>query len=116
MIECDVDQVERFVPVAVDVPSTTGVPQRVEIQVPQMASWKLKERFRWPGDHVLLVACGMVASPGPVRSGIFGINSPFTNGGQRADALLFIEFKGRPSDALTDAAAVSSRPLSQGRY
>ena len=87
----------------------------MEIQVPQMVSWRLKERFRWPADQVLLLACGVVAAPGPARTNILGIPNPFVGDSHRADALLFIEFKGRPSDALTDAAA-SSKSVTNGRY
>ena len=45
------------------VPSLAGGLQRVEIQVPQIVSWRLHERFRWPTNQVLLLSCGVVATP-----------------------------------------------------
>lgn len=121
VLKCSVDQIEKFVTVDVDVP--TGGPQRqaVDIQIPQMVSWRLHERFRWPSDQVLLISCGVVARP---QAGIAtspqlpSLPSLLPQAPPRADGLMFVEFKG---DAKTGAgvpvpkaapAAVDSR----GRY
>jgi hypothetical protein len=56
-VTCRVDQVEKLVPLAIDVP-VGAQSQRVQIQVPQMASWRLSERFRWPASDVLLLVWG----------------------------------------------------------
>ena len=64
VIKCHIDQVERLVPVTVDLPAFGGQAQRATIQVPQLVSWRLHERFRWPTDQVLLLSCGIVATPG----------------------------------------------------
>ena len=61
-VNCQVDQVEKLVPVVLDVP-VVGQGPRVQIQVPQLVSWRLNERFRWPTDQVLLLSCGVVANP-----------------------------------------------------
>ena len=63
-----VDQVEKLVPLAIDVP-VGGQTQRVQIQVPQVVSWRLSERFRWPASEVLLLSCGVVAESGAGRDG-----------------------------------------------
>ncbi|GAA4423983.1 hypothetical protein [Bremerella cremea] len=120
VLKCSVDQVEKFVNVDVDVPTAGTGRQAVDIQIPQMVSWRLHERFRWPSEQVLLISCGVVARP---QSGI--ATSPqlpsiplLPQSPPRADGLMFVEFKG---DAKTGAgtpvptaqpAAIDSR----GRY
>ena len=117
VIELSVDQVERFLPVGIDIPTPAGTTQRLEIQVPQLVSWRLKERFRWPADHVLLLSCGVIAAPGPNQAQLFGVGipNPFVNSAPRTDALLFIEFKGRPGDALLGNRS-AGQPTAHGRY
>lgn len=44
-------------------PLSTGQAYTGQINVPQVASWRLHERFRWPADEVLLLSCGVVAAP-----------------------------------------------------
>ena len=124
VITCKIDQVERFVPVAIDVPSMAGGGQRLQIQVPQMASWRLHERFRWPAKHILLLSCGVVATPEPQAANPLGIPNPFSSAGSRADALLFIESHGKanqtvsrpgvPQPGRVNAAGVT--PQYRGRY
>ena len=95
-IQCHVDQVEKLDTVKVDVPGTIGATtNRVSLQIPQIVSWRLKERFRWRDDQVLLLSCGVVASPGPEASS--ALNLPRVFGGsnpKRADALLFVDYRG----------------------
>jgi hypothetical protein len=100
-INCSVDQVEKLVPLAIDVP-VGGQSQRVQIQVPQVASWRLAERFRWPAKEVLLLSCGVVANPAPGASGLMSVLTPLGIAGNRADALVMIEH--RPPTAATFAA------------
>jgi hypothetical protein len=89
-ITCRIDQVEKLVPLAIDVPIGTQS-QRVQIQVPQVVSWRLSERFRWPASEVLLLSCGVVANPAPGSTSALSLLSPLGLGGSRADALLMIE-------------------------
>jgi hypothetical protein len=104
-IACEVDQLEKLVPLSIDVPAG-GQSQRVQIQVPQMVSWRLSERFRWPASEVLLLSCGVVASPEPVSGGILSLLSPLAGSPGRADALLMIDH--RPPSAAT--LAVTTPP------
>jgi hypothetical protein len=105
-ITCNVDQVEKLLPLAVDVP-LGGQTQRVQIQVPQVVSWRLSERFRWPTNEVLLLSCGVVATPAPASSGMLSmLSSPLGLAGNRADALLMVEH--RPPSA----AGVPTTPTS----
>lgn len=93
-VNCRVDQVEKLLPLAIDLP-IGGQTQRVQIQVPQVVSWRLAERFRWPESEVLLLSCGVVATPAPATGGPLSFLSPLGVGsGNRADALLMIEHRG----------------------
>jgi hypothetical protein len=105
-IKCDVDQVEKMLPVMIDVPTAAMPRQRTKIDVPQMTDYRFHERFRWPVDDVLLVRMGMVAMPIPVDGAplVPGVPLPIGNTPARADLLVFVECKG-PS---TVAAAPSS--------
>jgi hypothetical protein len=138
-ISCSVDQLEKLVPLNIDVP-IGGQTQRVQIQVPQIVSWRLSERFRWPTNEVLLLSCGVVATPAPGASGVLSVlSSPLGIGGNRADALLMIEHRppsvtGAPPTAASAAAKVlpaattpaagtslgtptgSANSISRGRY
>jgi len=132
MVKCNIDQVERFVDVDLDLPLSTGQVYRGQINVPQMASWRLHERFQWPADQVLLLSCGVVAAPQSpsdpaslLGNGgrMFGLDRILAPGGERADALLFIEYRGDASSRLpagqptvNSAAVQSLNPLSRGRY
>jgi hypothetical protein len=108
-LNCSVDQIEKLVPLAIDVP-IGGQSQRVQIQVPQMVSWQLSERFRWPTNEVLLLSCGVVATPAQGSNSMFSaFTTPFGIGGNRADALLMIEHRppavtGQPPPVTTTAA------------
>ena len=100
-IKCDVDQVETLTPVKIPVASVGNTIQSTDINVPELISWRLHERFRWPSDQVLLLSCGVVADPQPETSGgtgVFGLGArrKQTN---RSDALLLIEYRGPATEA-----------------
>ena len=141
MLKCEIDQVERLNPVRIDLPLNPAQVQSVQIEVPQVVSWRLQERFHWPTDQVLLLSCGIVANPvGEVNNTLLsnpptflGLNKVIPTVGQRNDAILWIEYKGAASNHLGGAAgtaaapapnnnaapntnAASVNPLSRGRY
>ena len=100
-IKCDVDQVETLTPIKIPVAGAAGSVQSAEINVPELISWRLHERFRWPSDQVLLLSCGVVADPQPETTGgtgVFGLKNrrKQTN---RSDALLLIEYRGPATGA-----------------
>jgi len=121
VIRAEIDQVDKLVPVDLDLPLPSGEQYRARIEVPQVVSWRLNERFRWPTDMVLLLSCGVVASPERSTSTIpmLNLNSLTGTTAGRADALMFIEFRGRTNENLPSAApqvADRSSSVNRGRY
>ncbi len=121
VIRADIDQVDKLVPVDLDLPLPSGETYRARIEVPQVVSWRLNERFRWPSDMVLLLSCGVVASPERSTSTIplLNLNSLTGTTAGRADALMFIEFRGAASDNLPappPQVADRSGTGTRGRY
>ena len=103
VIKAEIDQVDKLKHVELDLPLPNNQIHRAKIDVPQVVSWRLHERFRWPSDMVLLLSCGVVASPERGQNAIPILNFDAFTGSTagRADALLFVEFRGRASENLT---------------
>ncbi len=119
VIKCNIDQVEKMVPVMVEVPTSVSPRQRTKIEVPQITHFRFHERFRWPVDHVLLVGMGMVALPSPAdgKSLLPGIPLPLPSSPARADLLVFVESKAKGSQPAT--LTRNPRPAAskyRGRY
>jgi hypothetical protein len=123
VVKLKLNQVEKMVPVKLELPTTVAPNQRVQVDVPQMTSSNLHERFRWPTDKVLLLSMGVVATPGPTK------DNPVTDAVKdavpilktppRADALLFVESAGVTAPSPTPTAARSAtlpQQSFQGRY
>ena len=92
ILKCEIDQVEKLVPVDIDV-STTVSRQQQRIEVPQAISARLHERFHWPADQVLLISLGVVPTPVPPASGVLKV--PLLSPGSRADLLVFVKSEGK---------------------
>ncbi len=110
MIKAEIDQVDKLNPVDLELPLPNNQIHRARIDVPQVVSWRLHERFRWPSDMVLLLSCGVVASPERAQSSVPLLNMSALTGSTagRADALMFIEFRGRASENLTSGLTPST--------
>lgn len=91
VIRCEVDQIEKMIPVQIDVSTPTVRNQRTKLEVPQAINSRLHERFRWPVDSVLLISLGVGPAPVAPASSTLGaiMSSP------RADLLVFVESKGK---------------------
>ena len=63
IVKCQIDQLEKMVPVMLDVPTAVAPRQRTKIEVPQLGHFRLHERFRWPEDKVLLIGMSMIPLP-----------------------------------------------------
>ncbi|MEM9825323.1 MAG: hypothetical protein AAF958_01980 [Planctomycetota bacterium] len=101
LIKADIDQVDKLKHVNLELPLPNGQTHRTRIDVPQVVSWRLHERFRWPTDKVLLLSCGVVASPERSGSGMLRNMAALTGTTPgRADALLFLEHRGRATENL----------------
>jgi hypothetical protein len=127
MLKCDIDQVERLNSVIIDLPTQMNQPQSVQIDVPQLVSWRLHERFRWPSDQVLLLSCGVVAAPAAsqVNNTLLGGNAPTlfglnrilpTSASQRTDALMMIEYRGPASTQLNHSLTGPNTAPAPGPY
>ena len=120
VLRADIDQVEKLVPVDLDLPLPNGQLHRARVEVPQVASWRLHERFRWPKDRVLVLSCGVVASPDRPQSSLPLLNLESLTGQSagRADALLFVQFKGRADKNIPVGSRVVSPTtgFNRGRY
>ena len=94
VIKCHIDQVERLLPVVVEVPTSVAPRQRTKIEVPQVSQCRVQERFRWPVEQVLLIGFGMTPTPHPAeaRRLRLGLSPPPP---PRTDVLVMIECKGR---------------------
>jgi hypothetical protein len=119
-IKCDIDQVEKMIPVMLDVPTVVAPRQRTQIEVPQLAHFRFHERFRWPVEQVLLIGMGMVAVPVPSegKSLLSSIPLPLTSSAApRADLLVFVESKAdAPRSPRVTRATPSDATTYRGRY
>ncbi len=112
IVKCQIDQVEKMVPVMLDVPTAVAPRQRTKIEVPQLAHFQFHERFRWAPDKVLLVGMGMIPLPLPSESKslVPGLQIPGVGSSDnRGDLLVFIEAK-RAATKATAAARTAARP------
>lgn len=130
VVKCNIDQVERLANVNLELPLQTGQNFTAQVNVPQVASWRLHERFRWPADQVLVLSCGVVAAPMGSPNGsllgqgasLVGLDRMLSPSGDRADALLAIEYRGDAAGRIPTMGGASANtaqptsPLSRGRY
>ena len=88
VFRCRIDQIERMAPVVIGAPTQDR--SRLQIEVPQISSIRVGERFRWPSSHALVVGLGLVPWPVP-SSGT--TTAPTLLGGDaaRRDMLVLIE-------------------------
>jgi hypothetical protein len=108
VLKCNIDQVEKLIPVMLDVASQAAPKQRTKIEVPQLSHCRFQERFRWPTEKVLLVGLGVVATPVPTDPNFILKKLPISGSPPRADLLVFIENKG--TKAAVTAPETTGRP------
>ena len=97
VVKCHLDQLEKLQSVMLDVSTAAAPRQRTKVEVPQLTSFRLQERFRWPTDQVLLIGCGMVAPPLPAEQ---GLRLPLVSVPARVDLLIFVESRARMDNPL----------------
>ena len=106
-VQFEVEQVEKLDKVKVSVPDSIGNPVQLNLQIPQLVSRQLKERFRWPADEVLLLSCGVIADPVPQTNKGTGLKL-LGNRSDRVEALLFLDYRG-PARGASAPATASNR-------
>ena len=117
-LKCRVEQIEKMesLPIPTPYENQTG---RLAVDIPQVSTWQIHERFRWPIDKVLLVNRRIVAMPGLRRSANLPVVSQLVKTRPKAaDALLFLEVKRieRSGVARKGAEYRTSQLDSRGRY
>lgn len=113
VVKLKLSQIEKMIPVQIEVPSVAAANQKAQIDVPQVTAVQIHERFRWPTDHVLLLSIGVVATPGPEKSNLLTDVLPLPKSAPRADALLLVESSGTVNQPMPSVAgAPGVTPLS----
>lgn len=111
LVKCDIDQIEKMIPLPLDAPTAANPRQSTQIEVPQIARCRFQERYRWPVEQVLLVGLGMVPLPVPPdanRAILAGLPLVGNSGPARCDLLVMIESKG-------DLSRAAQTPVSPNR-
>ena len=108
VVKLRLHQIEKMLPVTLDVPSSLAPNQRTQVEVPQLTMVQLHERFRWPADRVLLLSMGVVATPGPGKTNPWTAAVGLSSAPPRADALLFVESKGKVAPTAPNGAPPST--------
>ena len=111
-VKVTVEQVEKLDSIKVDAQGVGGTIDKVNLQIPELVSWRLEERFRWSNDQVLLLSVGVVANPTPRATRSGGLFSGASR--SRADALMFIEYRG-PQLSENLPAVLSRRSADRNR-
>jgi hypothetical protein len=101
VIRCEVNQIEKMIPVMIDISTAQVRGQRTKIEVPQGILTRLHERFRWPADQVLLISLGV--GPAPVAPTANPLNALVASP-TRAEMLVLVESKGKVGNQPTAAA------------
>ena len=107
VVKLKLSQVEKMLPVQLEVPSPVAQNQKAQVEVPQLTMVQMHERFRWPTDQVLLLSIGVVATPGPEKDSLTAM-LPLPKGAPRADALLLVESSGTAATPLTSTTGVGA--------
>jgi hypothetical protein len=88
VVRCRIDQIERMAPVVIGSPTPDR--SRVQIEVPQLSSIRVGERFRWPSTHALVVGLGLVPWPVPEPGAGQG-PTLFAGDAARRDVVVIVE-------------------------
>lgn len=115
MLKCHVDQLEKLVPVTIDVPTVIAPRQHADIDVPQWVSYRVHERFHWPNDQVLLISFGVIATPLSVEP---SVKVPLLSGPARSEMLVFVDNRGANGKppVVPPKTGAHDNSLYRGRY
>jgi|GEM_PF-2707142 len=97
MLKFEFLQVEKMIPMIMDVPTAAAPGQKITIETPQTAMFKLDEQIRWPKDKVLMVDLGMIPMPTTSQAVVKeNLINKLTaqSSSKRVNVLLFVESRG----------------------
>lgn len=114
-IFCDVSQVEQFKHVKMDVPGPNGTTQKHPISIPVRSNWRIKERFQWPVDRVLVLSAGVVAAPDRKIKPTQSIQDVFEPNKSQAEVLILVDCKGQFPRGKAPKSAYRLVPLQNRR-
>jgi len=118
-IKLDIVQIERMLSTTIEIATATNSRQRVQIESPQMASFKLDEVVGFPKSRVLLLDLGMVPLPNTVEGdsrNAFTEISKGINPGRRGNVLIFIECTtGGALPAVSSSPPTATAPVQTAR-
>lgn len=117
VIRCNLDQVERVVPVAIETGLSSLARERTKVEVPQRSQLRVKETFRWGTDQVLLISLGLGPSPTPADANLLEKAIPLSLPAPppRVEVLLVLESRGRQKQS-TNQPGSARRTEPHGRY
>jgi hypothetical protein len=93
-VKLDVIQVEKMLSTMLDVPTTQNPRQRIQIETPQIAHFKLDEMIRFPKSKILLLDLGTIPLPNLTEDVSKNVLAEIAKGigpSKRGNMLLFIE-------------------------
>lgn len=94
-IKLDIVQVEKMIPSMIDAPTSLNSRQRVQIESPQVACFKLDEQVYWPKGKILLLDLGTIPLPNLSSQNegttLFGNLAKGLGASSRGNVLLLIE-------------------------
>jgi hypothetical protein len=119
VLRCNIDQLERVIPIALESNLPTVGRERTKVEVPQRSQLRVKETFRWNTNEVLVVSLGMAPTPELAEASLLEKAIPLSlpTTAPRAEVLLILESRGRQtvrSEAEGATAPTARSP--HGRY
>lgn len=118
VVRCNIDQVERIVPVTIESNLAKLGRDRSKVEIPQRVQLRVKETFRWQTDQVLVVSLGVAPVPDLTEDNLFekAIPLPLPTSPPRAEILLVIESRGHQKTPSAAPGAPAAASNGHGRY
>lgn len=118
IVRCNIDQVERIVPVAIESNLAKIGRERSKVEIPQRVQLRVKETFRWNVDQVLVVSLGVAPVPDLTEENLLekALPLPLPTSPPRAEILLMIESRGHQKATSTTTPAAAQPSNGHGRY
>ena len=118
-IKLDIVQIERMFATTIEIATATNSRQRVQIESPQMAYFKLDEVVGFPKSRVLLLDLGAVPLPNTAEGDSRNVLSEISKGinpARRGNVLIFIECtSGGALPAVSSSPPATTAPVRTAR-